>query len=315
MEQNKHIYLCFYRYAFQCITLLLIKLLMFATVVLLIVSCEDKSIDAEPSVNLNHSHGFISGDTVIPPGEIMKFSISAHSENNVPLTNFLIKVYSDSTNVVYDTGIHAQNLNWQGAFTKSFAPQERWKFIIRDRYGNTDSREIIIEEDTGSNFRKLQSFENIKMGAQNNTSLGSLFSFTDGGIYDHSTVTNNVEIQKIIDLIYYYYGEDENVIASPGANVENGVFPGDFKDWDVRNTTRFIKTELSEEDFYNASNDSILIANYIEGEGKRKSKNLQSGDIFVFKTQQDLLGIYKVLEVIGTDQGTVLIDIKIQEEE
>ena len=113
----------------------------------------------------------------------------------------------------------------------------------------------------------------------------------------------------------YYDGEDNETIGSPGANIEDGIFPDEYNpgNWDYQNTTRYIKTDLSPDEFYQIQNDSMLLVSYVEGEGKRKAKELQVNDVYSFKTQNIKYGMFLVSEVIGSASGSIKIDIKIQE--
>ena len=61
-----------------------------------------------------------------------------------------------------------------------------------------------------------------------------------------------------------------------------------------------------------AGNDSIIIANYNEGEARRKAKNLAPDDIYTFRTQSGRLGMFLVKEVNGTAAGDIVIQIKTQ---
>jgi hypothetical protein len=273
-------------------------------------SCEKTNETGQPSIQLLKQDGFISKDTSLAVGTTMKFAIQAKGDE-IDLTNFLIRTYADSLQIAYDTGLHAPALAWQGEFTKDFTPVQEWVFVIRDRYGNEDQTSITIKTDSSSNFTPLQTFSNIQLGAQDN-GLGSFFGFYPGTVFTHSQASADAEIQKIIDLVYYYFGEDENVIASPGANIESGVFPGDLSDWEYRNTARFLLADISIADFGNAQNDSIIIANYLPS-AKRKAKNLSADDIYTFQTQDGRLGIFKVKEIVGTSEGSVSVDIKVQE--
>ncbi|MCD4735436.1 MAG: hypothetical protein K8R53_05300, partial [Bacteroidales bacterium] len=144
----------------------------------------------------------------------------------------------------------------------------------------------------------------------NNPGNGGFLDVFSNLIYDQVEAYNH---QESIDLIYYF-GEDENTIASPGANIESGVFDPSYTpvNWEYRNTTRYIKTSLDTTIFSSIQNDSLLLVSYIEGEGKRKAKNLVAGDVVSFKTQESVFGIFKVSEVAGTNDGTVNIDIIIQ---
>jgi len=56
-----------------------------------------------------------------------------------------------------------------------------------------------------------------------------------------------------------------------------------------------------------------MIANYIDAEGKRKAKELETGDIYSFKTQDAKYGMFLVTEIFGSESGAIKMDIKIQE--
>ena len=56
----------------------------------------------------------------------------------------------------------------------------------------------------------------------------------------------------------------------------------------------------------------FIIANYDEGEAKRKAKKLKQDDIFTFRTQDGRLGMFKVNEVSSTTGGSINISLKTQ---
>jgi len=151
------------------------------------------------------------------------------------------------------------------------------------------------------------------MGAQNN-SIGSFYSLAEDSVYTLNTAYEN---QYKIDLCYYYdfIETDENTIASPGASIDESVYPGvnGLSNWTNRRTTRFKLTNITEVEFLNAHNDSLLIGAYGQSDGKRKAKNLQTGNIFSFKNEDGRIGLFRVNSVSGMDAGIVNISIKIQE--
>jgi hypothetical protein len=55
-----------------------------------------------------------------------------------------------------------------------------------------------------------------------------------------------------------------------------------------------------------------MMANYIDADGKRKAKVLESGDVVVFKNHENRLGLFRVNTATGTAEGFIEIDIKIQ---
>jgi len=283
---------------------------------LIIFSCnKNNDSSLSPTVLLVADPGFISNSTIASPGELLMFKVELQ-EGSEKLTNFYIEVTNANQMAIryFDTAMYASNILWTGSFYKSPEPSESWNFIVKDRWGGSNSSTIEITADTNSVYGPIDTFENIALGAQLNLNTGGFYSLSTQLVYFANAAKNN---QELIDLVYYYYSEDENTIASPGANIEDGVFPEDLTpvNWEIRNTTRYIQTSLTQEDFENAANDSILIANYIDAEGKRKAKNLIVGYIYVFKNQQSRLGMFYVNSVDGTDEGLIDIDLKIQSEE
>ncbi|MCD4730709.1 MAG: hypothetical protein K8R74_08930 [Bacteroidales bacterium] len=290
-----------YRYLF-CLILIIV-----------VVSCSKNEEPVRgPFFELVADSGYISGSETISPGQLMKFKVVAE-EGSEKLTNFIIEV--ENVNHIktryFDTAIYNSEFNWEGSFYKSSEKIERWLFIIRDRKSMANSEFIFIDADTSAAYNPIILISNIQLGAQNNIQNGGFFALSNQTIY--STIAAK-EHQEIIDMIFYF-GEDHATLASPGANIENTIYPEDLSplNWGIRNTTRYIKTALTEMDFDNAVNDSIMIANYIDAEGKRKAKELETGDIYSFKTQDAKYGMFLVTEIFGSESGAIKMDIKIQE--
>ncbi len=284
---------------------------LIASTALMFAGCEKKDSPAQPpSIQLLQVSGSISNDTTIGFGELMTFTINAtHGSDN--LTNLI--AFRSGTGLtqqrVLDTSMNTPSFSVNKSFTKSPADTEYWTIVVRDKNRLSDSVSLVITRDTTTDYGPVRLIESVVMSAQNLGALGSFFSFQTG-VYDLNAA---LQRQDETELLYYYYGEDENVIASPGANIESGVFDGDLENWTTRLTTRFTEISLPEEDFYAIENDSLLVAIYPEGGGKRKSKNLSAGKTFSFKTQDAKFGIFRVIEVVGQEAGTIEIDIKVQD--
>lgn len=278
---------------------------------ILVVGCSEKDEGEEgPIIQLIAGKNFISSDTTISPGQLMQFDVSA-IKGDYNITNFVILVNGDSSQIYYDTGMNAAAFNWMGTFAKSFNDNEVWEFIVRDRYSNSDMVSILIQNDSTMGPGPIYTYSDIVFGAQSNMNFGGCYSLNNQQDYFIEEAYYN---QEKIDMIYYF-GEDDQTMASPGANIEDGIFPEVYSpdNWFYRNTTRYIKNNLSHKEFYLIQNDSLLLVSYKEGEGKRKAKELASGDVYSFKTQNAKYGMFLVLEVLGSDEGSVTIDIKIQE--
>ncbi len=280
---------------------------------LIMFSCNEKEGEgAGPDIRLINEDGLISSDTIISPGQLMSFGLEA-TKGDFDITQFLIRVKGETVQIWFDTGMYTPHLVWQGSFAKSYTDHEEWEFIVRDRYGHQQMTSIIIDADSSGVPGPIDYFPNILLGAQNNQDVKGFLNLKENLRYFQQEAFQN---QELIDIIFYL-GEDDHTLGSPGANIEDGIFNPEYSptSWDVRNTSRFIPLGLSVEEFNQIENDSVLLISYTEGEGKRKAKNLQTDNVFSFKTQDLRFGMIKVNEVIGLDDGTVSIDIKIQKKE
>jgi len=278
-----------------------------------IFGCEKKKANfPPPSIQFITDSDFVYNDTVLALGETFKVGIQA-ANSNVNLTNFIIRVESDEIETFLDSGMNTPSLDYEKVFAKGIKESEKWIFIIRDRDGNSTEISFNIVKDSSSAYGSIFYFPSVEMGAQNN-SIGSFYSLTEDSVY---TSNHAFENQDKIDLCYYYdfIETDEHTIASPGASIDESVYPGvsGLSNWTNRRTTRFKLTNITEVEFLNALNDSLLIGAYGQSDGKRKAKNLQTGNIFSFKNEDGKTGLFRVNSVSGMDAGTVNISIKIQE--
>ncbi len=157
-------------------------------------------------------------------------------------------------------------------------------------------------------------YDNIRLGAQNSVLVPSFLSLSDSHSYD---LEGAFQHQEDIDLLYYFSDDDKACIASPGASIQSGIYSGDaaIENWTTKNTTRFIKTDMTPEQFENIFHDGLIIPIYIDEDAKRKAKNLTVGDVYVFKTESDLYGAFVVNSIEGTHDGVIELGIKIQGEE
>lgn len=277
-------------------------------------SCEeDEKIDyPDPTISFNIGPDYISSDTTISVGQ--NFTVAIHADYNGynKLTNFIAILNGDR---YLDLGLYTESYDKEIEISKGLSEVDNWEFKIRDIEGNSGSIYLTVFKDPNIVYGEINEFLNVQMGAQNSNEYGSFFSTENGIVFNLQDAYNN---QEIIDLLYYYDDFDkleENIIASPGANL-TGVYSGtyDVNNWETKNTTRFSreKLELSDEEFDTAANDSILIANSFAFEsGGRKTKLLEAGDIYSF-VRGDKTGMFKVVSTSGTTSGNIIVDIKIQ---
>ena len=303
-----------YRYALLYISFKMKK--SFTIIIILLTAifgCEKEETNyLPPSIQFITDIGFVYNDTILALGETFKVGIQA-ANPNVNLTNFIIRVESDEIETFLDSGMNTPSLDYEKVFVKGIKESEKWIFIIRDRDGKSAEISFNVVKDSSSAYGNIFYFPSVEMGAQNN-STGSFYSLTEDSVY---TLNQAFENQEKIDLCYYYdfIDTDENTIASPGANIDESVYPGvnGLSNWTTRRTTRFKLTNITQVDFLNAHNDSLLIVAYGQSEGNRKAKNLQTGNIFSFKNEDGRIGLFLVNSVSGMDAGTVNISIKVQQ--
>ncbi|MBP7496770.1 MAG: hypothetical protein KA792_03805 [Bacteroidales bacterium] len=260
-----------------------------------------------PTIYLKIKKNYVNKDTVIKTGSQFYFGIIAQkgTEN---ITNLIIKL---NNKTFLDTGMNVEALNYDKLVIKGVEKTDNWLIKVIDKRGLQASVALIITKDSNSVYGEINTISSLKLGAQNNTTLGAFYSFNANKIYFIDEAFKN---QKLIDLIYYYDEFDKNTIASPGANITTAFTEGSsaLTNWNIRNETRYINININSDLFDKINNDSMLIAAYDEYNAKRKAKMLASNDIYSFRTSTLKYGIFKVHFVDATTSGNIVIDVKIQ---
>ncbi len=270
-----------------------------------------------PSIWLETADGLVSHDSTLLLGAKVKIRIHANTNSDVALTHFNITCTLDSIITAFDTGIYDNEFVYSLNISKGMALNEKLQFYVRDRMGRkSDTISLNLKKDSASIFGDIHYFPSVHLGAQNNSEVGSFYSFNTEQSY---FIPEAYLIQNEINLIYLYdlIETDANTIASPGANVDASLFGDEFglANWTIRNTTRFeLKSNLAETDFVNCQNDSLILSNtFVFSSGYRKAKNLVPGMIYAFVTETGQQGLFLLKQVEGQENGTVEFDIKMQD--
>ena len=257
---------------------ILLELLFAVFLVAGIFSCrkeEDKGTG--PSIQFKLDSGYIYKDETVLIGKTFNVGIIAN-KGDFNITDFIIKIENDTLTTYLDTGLNAASLNISKTIIKGLSSEDKWTFIVRDKAGNSASLSFNIYADTNSAFGPVITVPSIILGAQNNTTTGSFLDIKNVTVYN---LQQAYGIQDSIEILYYYDAitSDANTIASPNANIDASVFPGTYglSNWIVKNETRYLLTTLTDNDFTNFNNDSLLIGTYNETLSKRKAKNLAAG--------------------------------------
>jgi hypothetical protein len=151
------------------------------------------------------------------------------------------------------------------------------------------------------------------IGAQANAGIGGFYSVSENKVYTMNTASQN---PGVIDILCFYEEANGNniAIASPGTNI-SGIFTGANapENWTTKNTTYFSETTLTVDQFDAlAETDQLIINAYDTANDFRKAKDMKVNDIYAFKTQSEVYGLFKVTEVLQGTDGEVTFEVKVK---
>lgn len=273
-----------------------------------VASCDKSEDFTPPSISLLGTGGAVTEDGSAAMGDTIYFHIKA-TQGTEKLISFRVLINGQ---VAKDSTFSSTTFDIMLYKIKGADTLEEFQFIIRDRESREASATVKVTLEGGISWGPITSHNDIALGAQNHGTNGGFFSLADGAIRDLADAFQN---QGIIDLLYYYEAGDDHTIASPGANLSSSIFTGPYalSQWATLRTTRFKKINITAQDFQGCSNDSLLIAAYGTTEGNRKAKNLLAGQYYSFLTDSNKTGIIFVKSIVGTDSGTIVLDLKYQQ--
>jgi len=264
-----------------------------------------------PSISFVEGDGFVNKDTILMVGDTITVGVVLEWNGTDQLRTLDVYV-SEQLMQSYHLDILDRG-EYSFKLMKSFSEEEIWKFTLIDEDGNQGSISIVLSKDPNSINGPVKYFNIVKLGAQNNIFFPGFLSFLGPLSYNLEGAFQN---QEAIDLIYYYGDDDQACIASPDANLQSGIFSGDaaIENWTTKNSTRFIKTEMTPVQFENIFHDGLIIPFYSDENAIPKAKDLNIGDVYVFKTGSGLFGAFLVKGLEGTHDGEIEIGVKIQGE-
>ena len=276
-------------------------------------SCRKKDVQGVgPSIKFKIDTGYVYKDDTILIGKTFKVGIIAE-KGDVNITNFTIKVNNSVITTYLDTGMNTASFNINKTIIKGVSSKDTWTFTVRDKDGTSASISLNIYADSNSTFGPIISIPSIILGAQNDTNIGSFLDIKNKAIYK---LQQAYGVQDSIEMLYYYDAiqGNTNTFASPNATIDASVFPGTYglANWTVKNVTWYQVATLTDNDFNNIKNDSIMLTPAYINPAYRKAKNLKACDIYAFKTGSGKLGMFEVINVSGTDAGSVELKVKMQ---
>jgi hypothetical protein len=287
-----------------------ILLSLLVGLILVFTSCQEESSGYPPHIEFIHESGYLDHDTVLAIGDRVTIGVNAFSEAS-SITFFQVTFNNGMKQILLDSGLNKPSLTYTLPIIKSSGSYERWTFMVMDRDRNKDSVQVLLTKSETSHYGDIITYSDIILGAQENTTQGSFFSFSNGDIFSLDSAFLN---QTFIDLIYYY-GQYEATLSSPNETEAPSYFtgPSGIANWTVKNETRYDTTSLSSGDFDESLNDSLLLAVYEPTAGKRKVKFVTPGMVISFKSQGGRIGLLKITGTEPGAAGTLHFSVKIEE--
>jgi len=288
--------------------------LLLITGIGIFTSCKKDSTteDLSPSMNFVGGSGFISADANLAAGAVFQVGVnaSANSTSKTKLTNFkVVRTFNNIPYTVIDSTFSESNFNLQ--FTMVAYPEagsERWTFTIKDKDG--ESKELAFVITTVGTASDITTFSDVVLGSYDNSTIGSSFASSTGVVYKIADAKTNA---AKVDWLYYYGVTNLSTLAAPddvaAATIFNSATNG-LQTWSVRNATRFrLATEGAVWDNITTAADIAAIAiNTTE----TFISQLEVGNIVVFKTAGNKLGILKIDGITAGKTGTITYTAKVQ---
>ncbi len=264
-----------------------------------------------PTLNLKAETGYISQNTNAAFGDTLLFGVIAKSNGKDNLVKFRVEA---NDQLMLDSTINTAEFTFDFYTLKGISQTEEWTMTVTDIAGNSFNKTVTITAD----FGEINSFTTVLMGAQDNVDVQSFLSLSDNlaTLYFQAQAFQN---QEDIDMFCFFENNEESQnmmsLAAPGTGI-TGIFSGQTspENYTTKNTTYFCKTSLTAVEFDAIQDDAVVLDSYDPDNKFRKAKLLTAGDVYAFKLQSGLFGLFKVIAVNGEETGTLELAIKVQKQ-
>ncbi|MFH1161488.1 MAG: hypothetical protein V1733_11150 [bacterium] len=269
--------------------------------------------DKNPILNFTAGAGYVSGNITLNTGEQFKVGINAFANANtvaklISLT--ITRVFNNKPDIVLDSTMNTSSFTFDFfGIANGEVGQENWIFVIKDKDSLTTEKSFLIT--TQSTVGPITNYTQKILGAQQN-SIGGFFASSDGTIY--SLADAKVNASKI-DWMYFFDFTNQATLAAPDDPDAATVFTdptNGLQTWSVKNATRFKKV-TDPVDWNAIVDDSEIILLTQSGVIESKGNQLAIGDILAFITTAGEKGLIKIVAIVGEDDGTIEISVKVQE--
>jgi len=292
-------------------------LILSAVILPLIISSDctgDEPLNIPPELTIKGNNSIIIADTSFHLGDFVEIIITA-SEKIYPISHFELIIYNGSKKTITDTTFTnpLSSFSYKLLYYKSAAQTDTIIAIVCDSKGNEKQKTVYLHL-SGSIYKPLLSFKDILLGARYYPGNKSFLSIFNDSVFTYDLI-DAYNYQSRIDYFYYFYNQ-KYVMASPGAAFEPDLFSGatpkyDVNNWPLRNQTLYKSSGLSIQDFEKISTDSFL-RNNADFTNAQDKVSMKTGNVYIFSTYHNKLGLMKINAVSGQDSGYVIFDLKIQ---
>jgi hypothetical protein len=281
-----------------------------------ISSCKKDSTTTDvtypPTVNFKGGTAYTSINTTLFTGQefLVGITAQANATSGKKLVNFkAARTFNNITTVEVNTTIDSDNFTWeQQFFANTNVGDERWTFTITDKDG--ESNEVYFVITTEATAADINSFSDVILGSYDNTAHGSSFASSTGAVYFLADAKVNA---AKVDWLYFYGVTNQATLAAPddaaAATLFNSTTNG-LQTWSIRNATRFrLATGGAVWDNITTAAD---IADIAVNTTETKVNLLEVGNIVVFKTVGNKLGVIKIDGLVTGAAGSITYSVKVQ---
>ncbi|MDY0103698.1 MAG: hypothetical protein RBS07_12255 [Lentimicrobium sp.] len=281
---------------------LFMSLLMSAAVMVSSCGSDDEEVDPGPSINLKGGTGYTSENDTIRVNTAITVGVTGlkSSVSGQKLTRFKFSITSNNIATTFvDSTISSDSFTWETDLTFTGVGQARLLFELWDKGGmsNQQSFDLVIE-DPGTAINK---FVDVEFGSWNDA-IGSFFSSTEGITYTVGQTSTSPLNQAKIDFLFFYGATNKNTMASPDDADANTINDLKLNLWTNKNQTRFNSTNITTAQF-DAIGTTYQFPTFNFSSQTTKVNMLAVGDIFLFKTQTNKLGLVKINYLSTPNKG------------
>lgn len=194
-----------------------------------------------------------------------------------------------------------------------------FEIVVTDGYGNNRIASFVVDV-TGA-VRLVTTYNDVRLGAQNNTNYGQFLDVDAGTIYRISEAKQN---SALIDLVSFHSNNTGVVLAAPSnGNAAQFVYNATYSSsdhlatWPTRHATQLklvpVDGSVNAGNFDDIVDEGPVLAAFAEGGGATSSISpLQLGDVVAFRTVTNKTGVLIVRKRTNNVSDYWDVDIKIQ---